>query len=275
MVVDPNNQHYYDLGAPAPAPAPWYKRREVQQKLFIGVLVGLLVVFVGVRIYMSVTFDAVEEDTRTTTEALLEQASARCAEEKDPEACMNEARTATAEATGSSIACEGMRGQELKNCAQLIALDTGDAKVCDVIENDGDRADCADAAYLVKAKADSDYALCSSITSTDLRESCESQVGAPIIAAGECAKYGIDEDLCSTQEAIDEVIASGDPRGCATFATFDRESCEDYFTSIDADFDGLTAFREYELGTSDANADTDDDGYEDGAEVAAGYDPLK
>ena len=45
MVVDPNNQQYYDLGAPAPAPAPWYKQRQVQQKLFIGVLVGLLVMF--------------------------------------------------------------------------------------------------------------------------------------------------------------------------------------------------------------------------------------
>jgi len=43
---------------------------------------------------------------------------------------------------------------------------------------------------------------------------------------------------------------------------------------LDNDADGLTNFQENRLGTKPGDSDTDDDGIPDGAEHAAGTDPL-
>lgn len=44
--------------------------------------------------------------------------------------------------------------------------------------------------------------------------------------------------------------------------------------SPDPDGDGLTTIQEEQIGTDPNKADTDGDGYNDGAEVNAGYNPL-
>ena len=71
------------------------------------------------------------------------------------------------------------------------------------------------------------------------------------------------------------MLAAGNFSGCAELSEEERVQCTEIFSSTDADVDGLTAQKEAELGTSDANADTDGDGYADGEEVSAGYNPLK
>ncbi|MCR4311766.1 MAG: hypothetical protein NUV56_00620 [Candidatus Uhrbacteria bacterium] len=273
--MDPNNQQYYDLGAPAPAPAPWFRRRDVLVRLGIGVGSVVVVVLVVLYIYRVVTFNAADEAKETATQALLSEAEARCADADDPEACMDEARTDTAEATGSSLACKGLEGQELKNCAQLIAIDEADIEACAVIDDDADRTDCEDAATLMKAETDGDYALCASIISSDLKTSCEDQLTGVVIAAGECETYGISAAKCSFQADLDAVVMAGNPTACTSFVGDDRVACESAFASADADGDGLSRLEEYQLGTSDDTADTDGDGYTDGQEVASGHDPLR
>jgi hypothetical protein len=57
----------------------------------------------------------------------------------------------------------------------------------------------------------------------------------------------------------------------STSPTFFRAS---YLSDIDADNDGLTAWEERELGTSDQNADTDGDGMPDWWEYTYGLNPL-
>ncbi len=274
MVVDPNNQQYYDLGEPAPTPAPWFKRSQVQQRALVGALVVMLVGFVGYRIYLTVSFDSAEEDKLNAVEAMLDEAQVRCAEEADPEACMAEAKTTTAEAVGSSAACNGLEGQTLKNCAQLIAIDEADPEACSMIEDEQDKSECEDAAWLMLAKRTDDYAKCAAIVSSTLKSSCEAQLVRVVIAAGECEKYDISAARCSFETDLAAVLASGNPTGCTTFVGGDRETCEDLFTSLDLDKDGLNRLKEYRLGTSDDQADTDGDGYDDGQEVASGYDPL-
>lgn len=44
--------------------------------------------------------------------------------------------------------------------------------------------------------------------------------------------------------------------------------------TLDSDSDGLTNLQEAQLGTDPNNPDTDGDGFNDGAEVKAGYNPL-
>lgn len=275
MTVDPNNQHYYDLGAPQPAPLPWFRQRAVLVRLGLGAVVAVVVGLVGFYVYQLVTFNAEDAAQESAAEAMLSEAEARCATDPDPEGCMNKARTETAQTTGSAAACKGLADQELKNCAQQLAVAARDPGLCGVVDDSGNKTSCEDSAFLAKAQERADYGVCASISSAELRASCEAQLLGGVIEAGECAKYGVSDDVCSFPERLAAVVAAGDPTGCAAFTDLDRDSCEDAFTSIDGDGDGLNRLREYQLGTSDNNADTDGDGYSDGQEVATGHDPLK
>jgi hypothetical protein len=78
-----------------------------------------------------------------------------------------------------------------------------------------------------------------------------------------------------TPSEVPSVIPSATPVASATPTIGSPTPSVDASAEIsDVDKDGLTAAEERYYGTDPNNADTDGDGYKDGDEVKAGYDPL-
>ncbi len=213
-------------------------------------------------------------DALNQANTIIDAAVLACADEEDPAACEAAARADAARATGEASVCDGLEDAEYRNCVTLIAQDEKDPDVCSVLSGDEETA-CADSATLFAAQESSDYGTCSTIVSEELRVACQNQLLDVVIAEGECAKYGISDEVCNYPAKLAAIIAAGDPLGCLEVSSDKRDECNDMFTSLDQDRDGLSLLDESKLGTSDTNADTDGDGYTDRQEVESGHDPLK
>lgn len=274
MPLDPNNQNYFSLGEQPVAPLPWWKvkRFQIQLAVIAAVVVGIGVV--GYYGYQAYTLTQVNSDALNQANTIIDAAALACADEEDPAACEAAARSDAARATGEISVCDGLEDAEFRNCVTLIAQDSRDADLCSVLSGDEETA-CADSATLFAAQDASDYGMCDSIVNADLKAACQNQLLDVVIADGDCAKYGIGEDECGYPAKLAAIIADGDPLGCFSLPSDKQAGCNDMFTSLDQDGDGLLLLTESKLGTSDTNADTDGDGYTDGQEVASGHDPLK
>lgn len=274
MPIDPNNQNYFSLDEQAPAVLPWWKVRKNQMRMLavVGIVVGVGVVgYYGYQTYSLTHVDVAKVDQAN---AIITNAVASCATDKDPKACEDRARADAARSTGQSSVCSELSGAKLKNCVTLIAMDSGDRDIC-VLLSGAEQAVCEDEAMFAAATKAKDYGACSSISDATVKASCQAQLVSVVIAADECAKYGIDDAVCGFSARLDAAIAGGNPSGCAQFSGDQMGTCEDMFSSLDQDADGLSLLEEYKLGTSDTKADTDGDGYTDSQEVASGHDPLK
>lgn len=274
MPIDPNNQNYFSLDEQTPVALPWWKARKNQVRMLavFGIVVGIgMVGYYGYQTYTLTHVDVAKLDQANT---IITNGVASCATDTDPQACEDRVRADAARSTGQSSVCEGLAERELTNCVSLIAIDTADSAVCDRLSG-ADQTTCEDAATLVAAKNAKDYGACSLISNAEMKVACQDQLVSVVIAAGECTKYSIAESVCEFPESLDMVVASGSPSGCLQFTDEQRAGCEDMFSSLDQDQDGLSLLEEYKLGTSDVKADTDGDGYTDSQEVASGHDPLK
>lgn len=274
-MLDPNNQNYFSLEeGTTPVALPWWKNRKYQMQLLavFGVLVGLgLIGYYGYQAYTLTHVDVAKVNQANT---IIENAVLSCATEADPAACEARARTNAATTTGQTSVCKGLEGAELSNCVTLIATKDADPSECSMLSGSDETA-CQDAATLLSARKANDYSQCGSIVDAATKSACQAQLVNVVIANGECEKYGIDSASCEYPAMLVAVIAAGDPNGCKQFSGDDQAGCDDMFTSLDQDGDGLTLLTEYKLGTSDVAADTDGDGYTDKQEVDSGHDPLK
>lgn len=274
MPIDPNNQNYFSLDEQAPVVLPWWKVRKNQMRMLavVGIVIGVGIVgYYGYQTYSLTHVDVAKVDQAKN---IIANATASCATDKDPKACEDRARADAARTTGQTSVCSGLEGGELMDCITLIAMDAADPSSCSSLSG-ADEATCIDAATLRQAKKNGDYGLCSNIQNEEKKGACQVQLVKVVVANNECQKYGISESLCGYATSLDEVVASGDPSGCNQFDDAQKSGCEDMFSSLDQDADGLSLLEEYKLGTSDTNADTDGDGYTDSQEVASGHDPLK
>ena len=274
MPLDPNNQNYFSLGEQPVAPLPWWKvrRYQIQLAVIAAVIVGVGVV--GYYAYQTYTLTYVNGDALNQANTIIDAAAQACADEEDPAACEAAARADAARATGEASVCRGLEDAELANCVSLIANDSGNPSLCGMLSVDAETA-CVNGATLVAAKRAKDYGECGGITDMVLKHGCQNQLLGEVIANGECEKYGIDASTCDFPGLLNDVVANGDVSGCLQFSGEQRETCNDVFSSVDQDGDGLSLLTESQLGTSDTSADTDGDGYTDSQEVASGYDPLK
>lgn len=244
------------------------------------VLVGLIVLVVN----LVRNRQSVRQQTDQAVELLngaIEEELADCETADDPVACAEALRSSTARSMGEALACESLDSEEaIVNCVSLIALDQLDAEVCQVLKN-SERESCEDLVYQTQAVEQSDVELCRQIHDESVRVACLNRV-----------------QVSPVSDELAAILAIGDPSACTSFESeSERENCEALVYGTDDDRDGLALAFEYELGTSDHNADTDGDGlkdgdevqsyqtdptradtdgdgYNDGDEVQAGYDPL-
>lgn len=271
--MENNQPQYFTPGLPPEPPKKWFQVRRNQIMLGGGVVVGVAVIVLVV-IFILNSIHATRPNSLANVKDRIEQAVADCSQEKDPAACASRTQAELARAAATPAACQGLTDAAYSNCVGLIARDTKDIKVCSALTDDT-KTSCQDAIVLLQATSAQDYKLCSALHDVTKQASCQAQILPSILAAGECSTYDIPQDQCDQQSALDAAIVAGNPAGCDTLQANFAASCHDIFSSIDADHDGLSLAEESKYGTSDQQADTDGDGYDDGVEVANGHDPLK
>lgn len=160
-----------------------------------------------------------------------------------------------------------------------LQLETGP---CLQISDETGRASCRESALLAKIRAEEKWNDCKTITEEAARLSC---LAAGLQAGmGEAFCNGLtgdDRAFCLDRFYLQEGVADT-PTSCEkiqdqTLAAECRHAAvappvED--TRLDADNDGLTDHEETErYGTDPENPDTDGDGFSDGDEIKAGYNP--
>ncbi len=298
-----DDKDFYDVdaseaGDSTPAKVGGQKRLVVIGGAIIGVIVLVFaIVFIMNAVRENRAAEEAYEDMMDQADNQIDADSAACEDEDDEEDCVDAVRADAARDMGQVDVCEGIEEESaFATCVSLIAYDEVDLDVCAVLDGAA-RTACEDLVYLLIATDELDLSMCAEIDDEFLRTGCEGQITGLIVASGACEAYGLDEELCEAEEELDAIIASGDVGACDGLDEEKELTCLERFGGTDADGDGITALKEYELGTSDQSADTDGDGlndreeradygtdpldpdtdgdgYDDGSEVEAGYDPL-
>jgi hypothetical protein len=238
-------------GAPPEAPKPWFQRREVLKR---GAIMGGVLIFVILLVIFAAnwikTFSS--QGPKSAIEAAEQEVIERQADcDEGDAACKEQAQAKVARAAGIKEACEGLSEHMLQNCVVLIAQDTKDVSVCEVLSG-GSQDACTDSVLLARAADGEGITICAGIQDATKKNSCTSLVTATARASGDCATYGVSEEVCDAQNSIKALLAAGNLAGCVELGEEERENCIDAF----------------------ASADSDGDGYDDRTEIESGYNPF-
>lgn len=173
----------------------------------------------------------------------------------DQGACSASAQTGAALETMDTGFCEELSGTDFVNCIELIAVDSGDVKICKALAQ-GAQGRCEDRVYVRMASDGGDASACEKIGDSSLKASCEA-----LFVVVDMSK-------------VDELLRRGTPQDCAQLGDTE-DLCVEAFRSADSDEDGLSDYDEVVVHQSDRfKADSDGDGFFDGEEVQNGFDPA-
>jgi hypothetical protein len=211
-----------------------------------------------------------------------------CDKTQDPEGCRAAAIRDLGNQYSSSETCELLDTQAKRdNCYWGLAQSIVDAGFCRGMDDADSRRECEDEITMKLAIAADNPELCQNIQETRERAQCERFL-AEELTIHNCLDRA-SEAYCEDFNLYQRAIQTGDEGYCKEIVEEDRRL--DCYTMIvvkddpeveasqvdavsDDDADGLTNEEEILLyGTDPLNPDTDGDGYTDGEEVAAGYDP--
>ena len=256
---------FYSLSAEPETPkvTPWFKQKQLVVMVASAVL--LMLVITGVVVFAV----NMVQGNKTANQVIVNKSA-----QADQMMANGSSPTAAAREVGLVEVCKTLSAEAYMNCVTLIAMDKDDSSVCDALSGD-EKTVCIDRVTTGEAQLKKSYAACSAIKDAELLVACQAVLSADAATANDCVGYGAPESACEAERALAAVVAAGDITACATLAGEAAGGCEDVISSIDADGDGLTIQAEFTHGTSDAQADTDGDGYNDGDEIASGHDPLK
>lgn len=258
---------------------------------FGGLIVIVLIVFL-VRNLLEPTLTAkkVVEQTVTTAEA-------QCQDARDVAKCLAGVPSNLAQATGDGVYCKGLVNEDRDSCLGLAALTSKDAKICDEISDQAKKTSCQDAMIALSMTSSSGFGVCAGFNDVKTRTECEAGWKLKAMMKGSC-ESPLTAEECTNGGYLKSAIDTRNPVLCNQLTNADLVlTCRELVGSGDIDLDGISADEEKFRGTSDTNSDsdadglsdfeeintyktdpaapdTDRDGYNDGAEVKAGYDPL-
>jgi hypothetical protein len=241
------------------------------------------------------------QSTDLKREELLSQISQeldRALETCENDKCRARKVNEIAEQFGSAELCEKLSGDSLTSCAWKVAKDQLDPEECVIISDKEKQGDCQDVVFRALASRDYDLSWCEKIQNEISRTRCVNGLSESIAIEKGCSGTGVDQSVCDRLDAVETAINTGNPNSCMALSDpGDQDDCLEGVGLMDVDRDGLSAIQEADLGTSDnnwdsdndglgdaaevktyktdpTNPDTDGDGYKDGEEVKNGYNPL-
>jgi hypothetical protein len=206
-----------------------------------------------------------------------------CQNSPNPDRCEEALLQDTAALTGSAQMCDLLDAQvDRDNCYWAVARSTSDAKNCALITVEAQASRCSDDLMEAQALASNDATPCKQIQDAARQVRCEDAIAGPLTSENcEERRPEACADIVLSQQARAS-LNMGDCEGIVDESI--RLTCYDvvedalvdaeHGLSEDADGDGLTLAQETDFGTDPDNPDTDGDGYVDGVEVAAGYNPT-
>ncbi len=207
---------------------------------------------------------------RAATEAVEEKLVdeiARCDLSNDPTVCKAEKVSSAALKTEAVSLCERLEENSRDRCLQDFALSKNSQETCKLLSAEA-QSGCEDAFVWKKARAETSFRACASITSEETRGKCENEMTLRVIAAGTCEKEGVDQVNCDDAQVVRQAVLAQD------FALCDRLSssvriivCKALVGDSDADVDGLMFTEEGTSGSDPKRSDSDSDGLSDAEEV--------
>jgi len=263
-------------------------------KILVSVVVVALVIWLllfVVSLFMNGGDEVVDNNTRLYIES--------CQSADDVEQCIASAAPRLAQQTGDIEYCVELEGDIYDSCAGLAALTSLDLNDCKKIEDQEKKNNCNDALVILNLDQGYSYEDCDDLIDLERQGSCQQRWISDAITDGNCDHESISEELCSSGEMLAQAMDARDPSMCEQIEMRNiYETCIEMVGPGDKDFDGLDADEEKYRGTSDEDADSDDDGlmdyeeihdyetdplnpdsdgdgYSDGVEVIGGYDPLR
>lgn len=267
------DQQFFIPGAPPSPQGDGGARKALVVRIALA-MAGLLVMILII-IFAKNYFSASQPDGETVpVEDRVAQALLACEGEDDVTACEAKVRSDVAREAAEPEACKGLSDTAYVNCITLIAQDEKDADACSFLEDDA-RTSCEDDVTFALALETEDYAACAKLQTESLKENCRAQLLSVVVGQDACAEFGIDQTVCDAEDELNRIVRLADPKGCDSLSGELLADCRDIFNSLDGDSDGLSLADEFKYGTDPDDADTDADGYNDGVEVAGGYNPLQ
>lgn len=231
-----------------------------------GILIAVLILIIVVRLIHG---ESVEEKLLQSERETIEKT---CEQAQDKDECLKQLSQQAAIQTGQIEFCEGLQEAEYDGCVWEAADVKSDAELCEEIKDTTNKQLCADTIYLTMALESGNSSVCDKIENEEKKTGCKRVAEGPVTAEN-CLSRGEKAAYCSMLQVALEANQKQDPRVCNKLTGDDVLSCKERVEIDDPDFDGLTTLQEQGYGSNPDLADTDGDGYKDGDEVAAGYNP--
>lgn len=292
---DPSQTQWYNATPePEETKKPNYKKLGIiGLSIFGGLVVIVLAVFL-IRNMLEPTLTA-----KKVVEQAVTSAQVQCQDARDVAKCLAGIPAELAQATGNGIYCKESSGDDRDLCLNAAALAANNRSICEEIKDEQRAATCSDAIIAVSLlAAGSSTDLCADYSTAELQQTCVDNILYDLAWSGDCSDQRISKVMCESLAAIKVAKSVQDPKMCDVIADADYVlACREIVGPGDLDLDGVLADEESYLGTSDTNsdsdadglsdfdevnthktnpaaADTDRDGFNDGMEIKAGYDPL-
>ena len=250
-----------------------------QQKIIPYKLIGIIgggVILSVVIIGVIVRF--VNQPKINSAEILLKesemQSLSQCDSAENKEGCIKSVADQLNRELGTVKGCELLTDRESDSCVWTFARTQADATVCEMVKADDLKVNCYDSAYYAQAKRQSDKSNCAKIVDESFRRVCIQEF-EPSVTSINCLSLGKTPMYCQAISITEEAKTKQDRALCSSIQDQDLlTSCFDQVEVDDPDFDLLATALESYYKTDPRNPDSDADGYKDGDEVAAGFNPA-